>query len=373
MNKHIFSVIFCAALMTLPYLFASCGDDPVAGDFAAPKLGTIQVEAEAFRAWITCPVSGNLTGVSEYGVRLDSGVLKTIPASLENGVLKAEIRALSADTDYSVEVYLSNGAETLTGTASFRTEKGPATVDLPDPVFRRYVLAHFDENDDGVLTEPEAMLIREIEVCTDSIQTLQGLEKMTELVRLTADGSEGDRGHLSCIDLSGNPLLEFCNLNDNHIREIDLSRLPNLVELQIASNPLSVIDFSNNPHLCSLFLNNIPFEKLPDMTFLPLTSLHIDHTARFFTVDYLRIFPLLVGLNMSYYEGQGIDLSGNGQLRALWAGGCPNLEELDLTASPQLMLLYVGDCPKLRRVLVRAGTIIEELEKDAHTEIVYVN
>ena len=353
-------------------LLAGCGEDRSPLEYAAPELGAITIEAEAFRAWITCPVSGNLAGVSKYGVRFGSELLKEIPATLENGALKAEVRALSADTDYSVEVYLSNGAETLTGMSSFRTEKGPATVELPDPVFRRYILAHFDENGYGVLTEPEAMLIQEIEVCTDSIQTLQAIEKMGELVRLTASGSEGDWGRLSHIDLSGNPLLEYCNLNDNHIREIDLSQIPNLVDFQIASNPLSTIDFSANPHLSALYLNNIPFDNLPEMTFLPLRSLHIDHTSRFFPDNYLRHFPLMESLNMSYYEGRTIDFSQNAQLRALWAHGCPYLEELDLTATPRLVILYIDECPRLRRVYVRTGTEFEELEKDDHTELIYV-
>lgn len=359
-------------IMATILLLAGCGMDPMAGDFAAPKLGTIQVEAEAFRARISCPVSGNVSGISGFGFRFGAGSMKEIPAKLEDGLLKAEVKALYADTDYSVEVFLTNGAEMLTSAASFRTEQGPATVVIPDAVFRRYVLAHFDENDDGVLTEPEALRINEIAVCTDSIYSLQGIEKMGNLLRLQACGSDGYKGQLSAIDLSGNPALIYLNLNDNHISDIDLSPLQNLQEFDFATNFVARLDFSHNPRINALYLNNLPLEELPDMAFLPLISLHFDHSARLFPEDYIRNFPMMNGLNMGYYEGRTIDFSQNSQLDALWAYGCPYLEELDLTASSRVIILYIAECPRLRRVYVPAGTKFEELEKDDHTEIVYV-
>ena len=362
----------CLSAIAAILLLAGCGTDPLAQDFAAPKLGTLKVEAEAFRARISCPVNGNLSGVSEYGFRFGAGLMKEIPATLEDGLLKAEVKALCADTDYSVEVFLTNGAEMLTASASFRTEQGPAPVEIPDPVFRRYILAHFDENDDGVLTEPEARQINEIAVCTDSICSLQGIEKMGNLLRLQACGSDGYKGRLSAIDLSGNPALIYLNLNDNHIRDIDLSPLQNLQEFDFATNFVARLDFSHNPRINALYLNNLPLEELPDMASLPLTSLHLDHSARLFTEDYMRNFPLMNGLNMGYYEGRAIDLSENTQLDALWAYGCPYLEELDLTASSRVVILYIAECPCLRRVYVHAGTRFDQLEKDDHTEIVYV-
>ncbi len=255
---------------------------------------------------------------------------------------------------------------------AFRTEAGPETVDIPDPVFRRYILEHFDENGDDVLTVQEALNIHEIKVCTDSITSLKGIEKMSQIIRLDALGSDGYRGKLTQIDLSGNPLLEGLNVNDNFISDLDLSSVPYLKEVCFATNPITSIDYSANPRISSIYMNNIPLETLPDMTSLHLESLHFDHVARLIPEDYFRNFPRLRGLNMGFYEGKHIDLSCNTQLDALWAYGCTDLEEIDLTATESLKILYIGACPKLRRVLVRAGTEFEELEKDGHTEIIYV-
>ena len=89
----------CLSAIAAILLLAGCGTDPLAQDFAAPKLGTLKVEAEAFRARISCPVSGNLSGISGFGFRFGAGSLKEIPAKLEGGLLKAEVKALCADTD----------------------------------------------------------------------------------------------------------------------------------------------------------------------------------------------------------------------------------------------------------------------------------
>ena len=363
-------------------LLAGCGTDPSASDFTAPKLGTVTIEAEAFRVRMSCPVNGSVAGVTTYGFRFgeagagiagNPGALWVLPATLEDGWLKAEVKALRSDTDYHVEAFVGNGTETLTTqTVAFRTEAGPEIVDIPDPVFRRYLLANFDENGDEVLTVPEALSIHEIMVCTDSITSLKGIEKMSHLIRLEALGSDGYRGKLTQIDLSGNPLLECLNVNDNFISNLDLSAVTYLKEVCFATNPLSSIDFSANPLIIRIYMNNIPLETLPDMMSLPLESLHFDHVARLIPEDYFRNFPGLHDLNMSFYEGRRINLSCNTRLDALWAYCCPNLEEIDLTATALLKRLYVGECPKLRRVLVRAGTEFEELEKDGHTEIIYV-
>ena len=56
--------ILFSLLLVLSSVLAGCGEDPAASDFAAPQLGAVTVEAEAFRVRIACPVSGNLDGVS---------------------------------------------------------------------------------------------------------------------------------------------------------------------------------------------------------------------------------------------------------------------------------------------------------------------
>ena len=363
-----------AIFLLILVLLAACGTDPVAGDFKAPVLGTVRVEAEAFRARISCPVSGPLGGVSRCGFRLEGSLQKEIPATIEDGKLLAEVKGLAADSEYRVEAYLTNGEAVLTAEAvSFRTDAGPETVDIPDPVFRRYILANYDTNADEVLTVLEALTVSRIEVCTDSISSLRGIEKMERLQELIAQGN-WSHGWLHEIDLSGNPLLRCCKLDDNQLHTVDLSANPLLEEFTIGDNPLLSIDFSHNPRLWSIGMNNVPLDYLPDMTFLPLESLHFDHVARFIPEDYFRHFPKMGGCNIGLYEGRHIDFSQCTQLNSVWCYGSPNLEELDLTASTCTVFDWIqaGDCPRLRHIYLRKGSTVNHLWKDDHTEIVYV-
>ena len=360
-------------LLVLVLLYA-CTPDPAAGDFAAPKLGAVTVETEAFRVWISCPVSGSLSGISHCGFRLDGSVQKEVPATISGGKLLAEVKGLAADSEYRVEAYLTNGEAVLTAEAvSFRTDAGPETVDIPDPVFRRYILANYDTNADEVLTVLEALTVSRIEVCTDSISSLRGIEKMERLQELIAQGN-WSHGWLHEIDLSGNPLLRCCKLDDNQLHTVDLSANPLLEEFGIGGNPLLSIDFSHNPRLWSIGMNNVPLDYLPDMTFLPLESLHFDHVARFIPEDYFRHFPKMGGCNIGLYEGRHIDFSQCTQLNSVWCYGSPNLEELDLTASTCTVFDWIqaGDCPRLRHIYLRKGSTVNHLWKDDHTEIVYV-
>lgn len=356
-------------------VLSACGADPVAGDFKAPVLGTVRVEAEAFRARISCPVSGPLGGVSRCGFRLEGSLQKEIPATIEDGKLQADVKGLAADSEYRVEAFLTNGDEVITAERiSFRTDDGPETVDIPDPVFRRYILANFDTNEDDVLTLPEAQYIRRIEVCTDSIITLAGIEKMAQLQELIAQGN-WSHGCIYQVDLSGNPILRCCLLDDNQLRTVDLSANPMLEEFGIGGNPLTSIDFSHNPRIWSIGMNNVPLDYLPDMTFLDLESLHFDHVARYIPEDYFRNFPNMGGCNIGFFQGSHIDFSQCTQLNSVWCYDSPNLEELDLTASncTEHDWISAQSCPKLRYIYLRKGHTINHLEKDPHTEIIYVD
>ena len=368
-SKRILSIATAVVLS-----LSACTSDPVAGDFKAPELGEATVEAEAFRVMIRCPVRGGTDGISDFGVRLMSETaLKTLSATLESGTLQAEAKALEADTEYRAEIFIGNGAKEITRAVSFRTEAGPQTVEIPDPVFRSYIMDHFDLNGDEVLTVVEAQDIREIEVCTDSIYSLCGIEKMGQLVRLVADGSHWGNGHLWEVDLSGNPKLEYCHLESNRLSTVDLSCNPQLWNFSACVNPLDSIDFSHNPKLTEIGLNGTGMDHLPDMTFLPLRSLHMSELARFMPGDYLRQFPKLYSFNVGGFQGTALDLSGNPEIISIWCENAPNLEVLDFTAftGPVLEHLHVENCPKLNKVVLRKGTTIQNIDKADHTEIVY--
>ena len=111
------------------------------------------------------------------------------------------------------------------------------------------------------------------------------------------------------------------------------------------------------------------------MTFLDLESLHFDHVARFIPEDFFRNFPKMGGCNIGSFQGSHIDFSQCTQLNSVWCYDSPNLEELDLTASncTEHDWICAQSCPKLRYIYLRKGHTINHLEKDPHTEIIYID
>lgn len=355
-------------------VLAGCAPDPAADNFAAPKLGEVTVDAEAFQARVSCHVEGETAGIATYGFRFGKDALREIPATLADGQLSATIKGLSPETIYHVEAFMGNGSVTLfTETITFSTDKSEETVDIPDPVFRRFILENFDENHDDVLTVPEAQKITELTVCTDSIYSMKGLEKMSRLRKLVADGSPWGYGQLQEIDLSGNTLLEFCHLESNQLHSVDISHNPLLWNFSACVNPLDSIDFSHNPKLTEIGINSTDLTGLPDMTFLHLGSLHMGGVARYMPEDYFHHFPELFSFNIGDFKGRFLDLSQNPYISSVWCDNSPLLEELDLTASIRTKMehIHANNCPQLRRIILRPGVTIDVLEKDAHTEIVY--
>ena len=82
----------------------------------------------------------------------------------------------------------------------------------------------------------------------------------------------------------------------------------------------------------------------------------------------------MYSFNIGHFQGKKFDLTLNPYINNVWCEDAPNIEELDFTASHQKHFenIHTRNCPKLRRILLRAGTTIGTLEKDNHTEIVYV-
>lgn len=84
-----------------------------------------------------------------------------------------------------------------------------AIVPIPDAHFRKYLVDHFDQDGDDQISGSEAVAITRIDVSSDEIETLSGIEFFDHLTRLNCSGShEGllALGRLRELDVSWNPL-----------------------------------------------------------------------------------------------------------------------------------------------------------------------
>ena len=100
-----------------------------------------------------------------------------------------------------------------------------AIVPIPDAHFRKYMVDVFDKDGDNQISGSETTAVTQIDVCTDEIETLSGIEFFSRLTWLNCTGSS--EGLLAL----------------GRLRELDVSR-----------NPLNFLDCTANPCLSSIWL-----------------------------------------------------------------------------------------------------------------------
>lgn len=84
-----------------------------------------------------------------------------------------------------------------------------AIVPVPDAHFRKYLVDTYDKDGDNRISGAEAAAVTRIEVCTDEIESLSGIEFFNRLTWLKCAGSKKGLlalGRLEALDVSYNPL-----------------------------------------------------------------------------------------------------------------------------------------------------------------------
>jgi len=199
-------------------------------------------------------------------------------------------------------------------------------IAIGDDEFEKYLLEHFDQNQDGIISLSEAAEIRDVEVSTDNISTIQALQHAGSLTRLVANGTWPKQGQLTRLDVSHNPLLEHLVFLENNVAALNINGCTKLVEITCWGNNLSELDVTNCPDLEMLFCAQNH-----------LTS---------------------------------IDISKCPKLRA-FAPNDNDLEELDLSNNPLLDEVEINGNPHLKVVWLKKGQTIKHFIRDGQTEIRY--
>ena len=217
-------------------------------------------------------------------------------------------------------------------------------IDLPDPEFKSFVVAHFDTNHDGEISLDEAAAIRTLD-CSASeneagaITSVRGIELMPNLDTLIC------RGHrLAELNLGQNPELRAVDCSKNQIATLDLSRNRALSELNCADNLLTELALGDCPVLTGLDCSRNAIAQL-DLTANPLLGVLLAQKTALVEVD-LRSNPDLRVLDVMASPLEHLDLTQNLELRKLYCSHCklstfdpnPPLEDLDPNQEPEPLL-----------------------------------
>ncbi|NLN99527.1 MAG: hypothetical protein GX125_04605 [Bacteroidales bacterium] len=363
------------------FLHLSCGRDPGASVYQTPEITNVYADAEAHRVLFRCDVlrAGNIRECGIYFGETEDNLQKIPGSFTDKNRFTATRKGLESGREYYFKAFVNNGvSEYSTEIKRFTTVAGDPGINIPDPSFRNYILSHFDANEDGVLNQKEAFDIRKIEICPDSVSTIEGIEHFPELEELICIGtvSEDDgtfNGRLTSVDVSRNSRLWRLDLGYNRLKEIDVSKNEQLELLIVSYNLITELDISHNKRLrhvgCSpsgpMRISAIDFSRCPELDFVGLSG----------------------------FGGEVVDFSANSEVQQIYLSWS-NLEKVILPDAPILFLLDLaeahlqgtldlGGCPALRilrlqhnpdleKVILRTGLKLEEFQVDPHVIIEYV-
>ena len=293
---------------------------------------------------LECPAGEYLeVGKYYYMVLLptvfESGFTMTFETYTEEGVYNRTKKTTVARSNFPG---ITNLDDYLT------TPYAPKTGNIPveDANFKAYLVENFDSNGDGEISYAEAAEITEIDVCTDDIESVQGIEFMLALRRLSCRSNSGavwspdtgttSYGRLSSLDVSNNPALTSVQCGWNQLTTLDVSNSPTLTYLDCTSNQLTTLDVSDNPALTNLRCNFNHLTTLDLSNNPSLESLSCNNN-QLTTLDVSKN-PVLTDLRCNFNHLTTLDLSNNPSLEGL---SCHNnqLTTLDVSNNPALTWL----------------------------------
>ena len=214
-----------------------------------------------------------------------------------------------------------------------------------DANFKTYMVANFDTDNDGEISLKEALNVTKIEVNTDNITSLVGIEYMTNLQDLCCHGSyyfnsstqEYDiYGALESLDVSKNTKLSCLRITGNKLTSLDVKNNPELEDLNCSSNNLSSLEVKNDPKLQTLDCSNNNLSSLDICNMPKLRSLVC--TSNNLSSLNVKNNMELQWLHCFFNNLSSLDLSNNPKLRGL---DCDrnNLQSLNVNNNPELTYL----------------------------------
>ena len=282
-------------------------------------------------------------------------------------------------------------------------------IQFVDDNFKAYCVENFDKNGDKEISRAEAAVVDTINVNTDAITSLRGIEHFTNLTTLYCRGTNQYNeelrvteyfGSLSSLDVSQNRKLTSLWCGGNQLSSLDVSNNPDLKDLRCYSNPLGSLDITKNTALTILYCQNNQLSGL-DVTHNTaltkiqcfnnaLTSLDLSQNGALKELrcsnnqlSHLEVSEK-ADLTVVYCEGNPLTslvVSNNpaltqlfckkNQLRTLDASGNPALAELDCSNNQLTHLDISGDAALTRLRCEHNELTILDLR--SHTSLNYCN
>lgn len=309
---------------------------------------------------------------------------KTMDGS-DYGERTVSVEGLTIGQTYYFRAYAVNAK----GTAYSQEMEVVIPMPFEDKTLADWMLANWDKDSDGLISYEEAALVTKIDIISDDVKSLKGLEYLPNLdtvrCRGLSCGPEGGSGTLASIDIGANDHVTCLDLSNNHIESLTLSGASRLTSLVLSGNvelKTEALTYS----LASLRdLRSIDItgcrNLTPDLSLFPsLEEFRYDSRSgikdneklfrqksdlrRLYAGDALKDgdkIYLLSDLELLDCAGspiRSLNLRYNVKLRTLDLDGCDDLSFLDLNTNPKLSELHCL-CKSLMRMELLEGHEID--------------
>ena len=310
---------------------------------AADKMLTMSSDAEA-TVKLNCANGVKLT-------RTSTDFLMVVPAQKYTGGF-----TITISTDQGAVVKAVKSDVTLSRSVLYPVKTFECKIDhskdnivFEDANFKAYMVSRHDYDNDGEISYEEALYVTKIEVNTDNISSIAGIEYMPNLQHLTCRGSLKYNnstkvydivcGVLKSLDISKNTKLSYLDASYNKLTSLDVRNNIELTTLNCTSNNLSSLDVSNNQKLQDFSCGGNNLSTLDVKNNLELTSLGC-------ALNKLNLLDLKNNKELTWISCNGnnlsyLDFSNNPKLRILYCDN-NNLSSLDFRSNPELYWLCCG-------------------------------
>lgn len=266
------------------------------------------------------------------------------------------------------------------------------TVAFPDENFRNYLLQNFDADNNGKISDVEALKVKRIVASHLNISSLEGIQFFTNLERLYCNDNklstlnvskntvliqlDCELNKLTTLDLSENMRLKFLKCFNNELTtlnvsvfisqlecynnllgSLDVSKCSALYFLKCNDNQLTSLDVSGCTALKNLYCNNNQLTALNVSDCIALTQLSFDYN-QLTSLDISKNIAL-TGLFCYNNKLTSLNVSNNTALSLLYCN-TNQLVSLDVSKNTALTELY---CPfnKLTSLDVSGCTALTNL------------
>jgi hypothetical protein len=284
----------------------------------------------------------------------DTWITQIETRALQENQLRFNISENTTGAERIGKIMIANTQQNISQTITI-TQSAIPVLDIPDPNFKAYLVANYDQNSDNEISRFEIEKLKSLIVSSLGIASLERIEHFTNLEGLACDNNS-----LTELDLSKNTQLTelTCGYNkisklilppnaekmtwlscgDNKLTgKLDCSNWVNLTNLNCHTNNFTALDLTGCSELIGLSCGNNNLTSLNVQDCSNLTTLQCDGN-KLSSLD-ISMCPYLLTLSCKNNNLETLDLSNCHNLDSLFCQD-NKLSSLDISMCLKLSLLY---------------------------------